>query len=835
MNLDWVRSFFWARTLRLRFLGLVALLAPGAAPGEETPPAEALPAGAVIERLMAEPGVVELGHRFAYAQLLLTAETSDGAKIDVTRLATLEEPQPLVELSAGRLVRPVADGDGELRFAIGGQSIAVPVSVRGASAPYEVDFIRDCAPALSKMGCNAGTCHGSANGKNGFKLSLRGYDPLFDHAALVDDLAGRRFNRAAPEQSLMLLKAAGAVPHTGGALTRPGEPYYEMLRGWIARGVPINKDAPRVESIEVLPKDPQIPLPGMKQQFVVRARYRDGTTRDVTAEAFLESSLKEVAEADPQGLVTAERRGEAAVLARFEGAYAATTVTVMGDRDGFAWVDPPIHNVVDELVYAKLKRVKVLPSDLCTDAEFLRRVHLDLTGAPPAPEQVRAFLADGRDTRLKRNEVIDRLIGSPEFIEHWTNKWSDLLQVNRRFLTEKGAWALRRWIRQSVADNAPYDAFVYRVLTADGSTYQNPAAAYYRTLREPEACVENTTQVFLGVRFNCNKCHDHPFERWTQDQYYQLAAYFAHVGRKPGPQPDEEIVYDAASGAVVSPKTGESVDPSFPYPLVGRDVATDVARREQLARWLTSPANPYFAKSLVNRIWSYLLGVGIIEPVDDIRAGNPPSNPELLARLTDDFIASGFDVQQLMRTICRSRTYQHALATNRWNEDDSINYSHALARRLSAETLFDAVQVAAGRQAKLPGVPAGYSAAQLLDAEVKVPGAFLELFGRPPRESACECERSSGVVLGQALNLVNGPTIAEAVADPANRIRAVVDRESDDARVVDELFVAILCREPTPDEVAAGVAAIRAGEDRLHGAQDLAWALLNSSAFLFNR
>ena len=742
----------------------------------------------------------------------------------MTRLAQIEKPA-CVSLTPRGLVRPTADGGGAIKFTLDGQAVTVPVKVSGQKDKYEVNFVRDVMPVLSKVGCNAGTCHGAQQGKNGFKLSLRGYDPVFDHQALTDDVMGRRFNRAAPDNSLMLLKPSGGVAHVGGVLFKPGEPYYELLRAWIAQGVQLDPSVPRVAAIDIFPKGPVVPLPGMKQQMRVLATYTDGSTRDVSAEAFVESSNTEVATVDKTGLVTAVRRGEATMLARYEGAYAASTLIVMGDRTGFVWKEVPEHNYIDTLVYEKLKQVKVLPSDLCTDAEFIRRVYLDLTGLPPPPEEVTAFLADPRPTRVKRDELIDKLVGSPDYVEHWTNKWADLLQVNRKFLGEQGAAALRKYIRDAIASNVPYDKFVRDILTASGSTLENPAAAYYKILRQPDTAMENTTQLFLAVRFNCNKCHDHPFERWTQDQYYHLAAYFAQVERKEDPRykgqkiggtdvtsatPLVEIIADKKDGEIKHERTGAVAPPRFPF--THPDLQQSGSRREQLAHWLTSKENPYFAKSYVNRVWSYLLGVGLIEPVDDIRAGNPPTNPKLLDRLTREFIQGGFNVQELIKTICKSRVYQHSLLTNQWNADDEINYSHALARRLPAEVLYDAVHRATGATSKVPGMPPGTRAAQLLDSNVAIPGAFLDLFGKPPRESACECERSTGLMLGPVLNLVNGPVIAEALKDPGNRIVKLVAAEKDDAKVVDELFLAILCRPPTPKERAAGVRALQGNE-----------------------
>jgi hypothetical protein len=783
---------------------------------------EKLPPGTRLMRLEVQPAAISLKHPYAYNQLLVTAQLDSGDRIDVTRMVQIDKPAQVIKVTPAGLVRPTADGNGQIKIAMDGQSVTVPVIVSGLKEVYPVSFVRDVMPALGKMGCNAGTCHGAQSGKNGFKLSLRGYDPLYDHRSLTDDLGGRRFNRAAPDQSLMLLKPSGGVPHVGGVLTQPGEPYYELMRAWIANGVKLDLNSPRVVSIDIEPKAPVVPLIGMKQQMAVRASYSDGSVRDVTAETFIEGSNGEVASVDKQGLVTAIRRGETAVLARYEGAYTAATLIVMGDRKGFVWKDVPVNNYVDTLVYEKLKQVKILPSDLCTDPEFIRRAYLDLTGLPPGPEEVRAFLGDARPTKVKRDELVDRLIGSPDYVEHWTNKWADLLQVNRKFLGEQGAAALRNYIRQAVSTNMPYDKFVYSILTATGSTLENPPAAYYKVLREPGPAVENTTQLFLAIRFNCNKCHDHPFERWTQDQYYQLAAYFAQVGRQEDPKykgqkvgggdingatPLAEIIADLKTGEVKHERTGAVTPPVFPY--THKDLAPVTAsRREQLAKWVTSRENSYFARSYVNRIWSYLLGVGIIEPVDDIRAGNPPTNSRLLERLTSEFVAGGFDVRRIERDICKSRVYQQSIATNKWNADDDVNYSHALARRLPAEVLYDAIHRATGAMSKLPGLPPGARAAQLLDSSVEVPSGFLGLFGKPPRESACECERSASMMLGPVLNMVNGPIVGEALKDSNNRLYKVTATEKDDQKVVEDLFLSILCRPPTREELAKGLKAL---------------------------
>ena len=742
---------------------------------------------------------------------------ADGGTLDLTRTVEVTLSDAIATVTRSGFVTPKADGRATLTVRLDGKTAEVPVIVEDLASPFASDFVHDVNPVLSRLGCNAGTCHGAQAGKNGFKLSLRGYDPIFDVRALTDDHASRRVNIASPDDSLMLLKSTGAVPHVGGQLMKPGEPNYRIIRDWIAEGATLDRSTPRVTGIAVEPQKPVIQAIGGRQQMRVVATYADGTSRDVTQEAFVESGNTEVAAAGGRGLITSIRRGEAPVLARFEGAYAATTLTVMGDRSGFAWEEPEKYNQVDEFVARKWERMKILPSGLCTDAEFIRRVTLDLTGLPPTAEEVRAFLDDPRDSKAKRDELIDRLIGSDPYVEYWTNKWADLLQVNSKFLGVEGARAFRDWIRTQVAENRPYDEFARDVLTASGSNRENPAASYYKILRTPAETMENTTHLFLGVRFNCNKCHDHPFERWTQDQYYETAAFFARVDLKPDPEsgdrriggtavegakPLYEIVLDADQGEVTHERTGAVTAPEFPFECE-HEVDPDATRRERLAGWITSPDNPYFARSYVNRLWGYLLGVGLIEPLDDIRAGNPPTNPELLDYLTDEFISSGFDARHVIRLICKSRTYQLSVATNEWNADDAINYSHAVPKRLPAEVLFDAVHRVTGSTPNIPGVPAGTRAAALPDSGIDVASGFLTTFGRPARESACECERSDDLQLGPVMALVSGPTVSEAIADPKNALATLSRIKESDEALVDDLYLRILNREPTEAEVAA--------------------------------
>jgi len=780
----------------------------------EIPKAESLPKGATVSALMIEPKAIKLTRGIAYTQVLISAKLSTGDVVDVTRQTKLQLGGAAAITRYG-VVTPVKNGTATLMVEMGGKTASAPITVSGLGDAQPVDYIRDVTPVLSKAGCNAGTCHGAKDGKNGFKLSLRGYDPIYDVRAFTDEIGARRVNLASPDNSLMLMKTTAAAPHTGGQVIVPGGKYYNIIHNWIANGAKLDLKSPRVKSISLSPQNPVVQELGSRQQFRVVATYADGSTRDVTAESVIESGNTDIANHDARGLLITLRRGEAPVLARYEGAYAATTLTAMGIREGFVWKQPETWGKVDELVAAKWERMKILPSDLASDTEFLRRVYLDLTGLPPSAEVVKKFIADKRDARTKRNEVIDRLIGSEEYIDHWSNKWADLLQVNRKFLGTEGSKMFREWIRNEIKTNTPYDDFARKVLTATGSNKANPPASYYKILRKPDETMENTTHLWLATRFNCNKCHDHPFERWTQDQYYQMAAYFAQVGLKKDPasgkatvggtavegkKPLYEEVYDRKDGEVTHQRTGNVTPPVFPYS-AKHEVKADAPRREKLAAWITSPDNRYFAKSYVNRIWGYMLGTGIIEPLDDIRAGNPPTNPELLDWLTADFIAHKFDVRHLIRTICQSRTYQLSIKTHKWNADDAINYSHAIPRRLPAEVLFDAIYFATGTQSKFPGVPAGTRAAALPDAGVKLADGFLGNLGRPPRESACECERSGAIQLGPVMALITGPTVDTAISDKNNAIAKLVTKQKDDRKLVDELFLRILNRHATPKEI----------------------------------
>ena len=817
-------------------------------------PAPLAAADTDITKIIVQPSSIVLFEAAKGHGVLVTGVNNDGGKIDLTDEAKLEAAGGNVRISEDGLIYGTGQGEGKVNVSVAGHSTELSVTVHDMSQERPLTFVRDVMPVLNKVGCTTGACHGSAKGKNGFKMSLRGYDPKFDYDALLYEISGRRVNRAAPADSLMIAKPTQAVPHQGGyVLTNEG--YKQDILQWISEGAVFgDSEKDGVVKLEVFPKEIFMERPGMRQQVLVTAHYGDGSVRDVTREASIKSNVETVAAVGegaehaptavrpgPAALsagqsLVAERIGEAALQVRYEGKFVTVPITVLNPEPGFAWTNPPQYNFIDEQIDAKLERLKIEPSPLADDATFLRRVHLDLNGIPPTPKQARAFLEDPEKSRLKRQRLIDELIKRKEYVDHWAHKWGDLLQSNRKYLGEKGTWAFRQWIRDSIAANKPYDDMVRELITSVGSTYQNPATNFFRVNDDPKAALETTSQVFMGVRLVCANCHDHPFERWTQDQYYETAAFFAAVGIKPGFDNDEQIVFvKRDDDRVKYPRSGQYADPKYLVAAAGAPpIPDDGDRREALAAWLTSDKNPFFARAITNRIWSYLMGRGIIDPVDDIRASNPPVNEELLAALADDFIKNGYDLQHVIRTIVNSRAYQTSITTNKWNETDETNFSRFKPRRLPAETLLDAIAIATGSPLEFEGVPKGFRAQELPDSFVGK-GGFLDVFGRPQRESPCECERRDNVGLPHAMNLVNGPTLAEAIADPEGRVATAVLAGESSKNLVDELYLAAYSRFPTASEYDTALTYIDKGPSRASRAQDLLWALVNSNAFLFNR
>jgi hypothetical protein len=759
----------------------------------------------------------------------VTGFYADGSMQDLTRAAALASTNKSILRLDGRIARPVADGKAAVAIRVGGHEAQVPVEVTRQAEPSPISFNYGTLVAISKAGCNQGACHGSPSGKGGFRLSLGAYDPALDSETLIRESYNRRTNVINPTSSLLLQKPLMEVAHGGGQRLRKGEPSYQLLHDWIAEGMQLDPpDAPTCLKVEVYPRQRVLKRPAHTQQIVVLGHFSDGSVRDITSLAIFSSSDEAVATVDSSGLVTGLDRGESAILVRYLEHVETTYLMFLQDVEGFKWNDPPSHNYVDELVFKKLQQMKILPSDVCTDDEFIRRVYLDVIGLLPTIEETQAFLAD--QSPDKRAKLVDQLLQRPEFAEFWALKWGDLLRVNGKKVSPAGVHKFRRWIVESLRDNKPYDQFVRELLTADGSTLENPPANYFRTATDTNDCTETTSQVFLGIRIQCAKCHNHPFERWTQDNYYGIGAFFNRVQRKKTANADDLVVYVARSGEVTQPRTGKQMKPWLP--LTGDlDLPGEVDRRVAFVEWLSSKDNPLFAHAGVNRLWGHVMGRGIVEPVDDFRASNPPSNAELLEKLAQDFIEQGFDQKHILRTILTSRTYQLSSRKNEFNQNDTKYFSHANTRLLSAEPLLDAICQVTGVAEKFKGLPSGVKATQLPSPDVD--NYFLKVFGQPPREMACQCERSSESNLSQALQMINGPLVHGKLREGKNRFKALAAAGKNDAEIISELYLVALCREPTATELEAATKHIAAQPDRNQGLEDVCWALLNAKEFLF--
>jgi Protein of unknown function (DUF1553)/Protein of unknown function (DUF1549) len=789
--------------------------------------------------LAVEPSHLELKGPWDLRQIIVTGRYPDATVRDLTAFCDLAvEGSEVVTTDAGGFLWPHRTGIGRLVIKVGGLSASIPLTVQDLDRPQPVSFRHDMIAAINVGGCNMGACHGTPSGKNGFRLSLRGYDPAADYIQLTHDVQGRRTDRLAPMASLILQKPLGRVPHEGGLRFAEDSLPARIFEAWIKEG--LRDDPPnlaRLEKIEVLPGSRLLQEPLRWQQLAVRAHFGDGTVRDVTRLSVFSSSDPAVADVSRQGLVEFQQGGEIAVLCRYLEQMISVRLTYLEPRKGFRWRNPPASNYVDRAVFNKLKMLNILPSELCTDQEFLRRVYLDVCGILPTVEETQAFLASS--DKDKRSRLIDRLLERPEYADFWTLKWSDVLRSDRKTLQEKGIHVFQDWLHERIADNVPFDRIVRELLTAGGNTFANPPANYYRISRDPQNLAETTAQLFFGIRMQCAKCHNHPFERWTQDDYYHMAAFFARVRQKPdvvspgeGPQHigGAELIYNDRSGEVIQPRSGKVMAPSFMGGAVPA-IPPEKDRRMVLAEWLTSPENPFFARSVVNRIWFHVLGRGIVDPVDDFRDSNPPANDELLDGVSHDFVSHHFDVKHLLRVILNSRTYQLSAQTNDFNKDDNKYFSHATTRLLSAEQLLDAVCTATQVPEKFGGLPPGTRAMQLPDGEVN--NVFLKTFGQPARELACECEREGESNLAQALQLINGPTINDKVRSSQNRLSKLLARKLPAKETLKELYLAALCRPPSDEETKAALDHVGKAADARKGWEDVQWALLNSKEFLF--
>jgi hypothetical protein len=790
----------------------------------------ALRAQPAIVEIVITPAAVRLQGTDACYSLLVDGKTADGQWIDLTREARFRALRPAVaSASEAGVIRGHSDGAAEVVVEVRGQKRTVAVQVSGSTQPRRFHFENDIIPLLSRFGCNSSGCHGSALGQNGFKLSVFGSDPPADYTALVKESRGRRVFLAAPEHSLFLAKASGSVPHGGGVRIPRGSREYETLRGWVAAGLPVGDPAaPQVIAVRVEPAERLLAMK-TEQQLRVVARYSDGREVDVTAHARFQSNNEGLAAVSAGGLVSAGQvPGEAAMMASFMGAVDIFRAIIPRPQRIASYPTLPENNFIDALVFRKLRKLNILPSEPATDAEFLRRVHLDVIGTLPTAAEARRFLADRRPDRRVR--LVDELLGRPEFADYWALKWADLLRVDRQALGHKQAYTYYRWLRESFAQHKPLDQLAREILTAEGPLGESGPASFYKVVSKPGEAASTLAQVFLGVRIACAECHHHPFDRWSQTDYYGMEAFFAPVSVRASPR--GEMVLAAGDPPTKHPRTGAAVFAhALATPMPRANPAGD--RRRVLAEWLTSPENLWFARNLANRAWAHFLGRGLVEPVDDVRATNPPSNPELLDALARHVVQSKFDFRQLIRTIAASRVYQLSSHPNETNTADEQNYSRALFRRLDAEVLLDMVSQTTGVPERFRGVPPGARAIQLWDS--KVPHYFLKLFGRPVRVSACECERSQEPTVAQVLHLLNAPALQAKLSHEAGTVARLERAKADDGALLEELYLTFYSRPPTEGERLAGQSYLRerAG-NRREAAEDLAWGLMNSLEFIFN-
>ena len=835
--------------MRRQFPAAVAILltafAASAAPSvpvwAANPPAKAPGLGQpgkllslVVDTGRGDAAAFVLSGRDSAQQLVVTGQYDSKQIRDLTGKVSYDiQPAGVATVDSTGYVTPVKEGDATIHVkSPEGVSSAVKVTVKNITNDVPVNFANQVVPVFTKYGCNGGGCHGKSGGQNGFRLSLLGFEPTEDYEYLVKEGRMRRLFPAAPDRSLLLTKATAILPHGGGHRIDADSPAYRVLRRWIEQGMPYGSESdPKVTHIEVFPKERLMERDGT-QQLVVVAHYSDGSSEDVTRTTQFDSNDAEMAEVATTGLVkTAQLTGSVAVMARYQGHVGVYRATIPLGLP----VDslPKSKNYIDELVYGKLKALGLPASTLSDDTTFLRRVTIDIAGRLPTLAESEAFLAD-KDPN-KRENLINRLVDSSDYADYFANKWAAILRNKRRQDGDKQAtFAFHDWIRSSLMENKPYDQFVRDVLTATGEPGKNPPVAWYREVKDMSAQVEDTAQLFLGLRIQCARCHHHPFEKWSQQDYYGFSAFFAQVGRKKGDQQNEERIFHRVGVAQAKhPKTGKDVKPTgLGSPTL--DVTPDNDPRHALVDWMAASDNPFFAKSLVNRYWKHFFGRGLVDPEDDMRVTNPASNPDLLDALAKDFIAHKFDLKHLVRTIANSSVYQLSAEPNEWNRDDKQNFSRYYPKRLNAEVLLDAIDQVTGTTTAFGPIPAGTRAIQLPDNGFN--SYFLTVFGRPESSSACECERSSEANLAQSLHLLNSGEIQGKLTSGSGRAASFAgDANRAPAAKIRDLYLLAFAREPSADEVNIAVAHIEKNKaDAKRAYEDIVWALINTKEFLFN-
>ena len=799
-------------------------------------------------------------------QMVVTATTKSAsgaaAPVDVTHKATYQiNPAQIAEISSTGYLKPLANGKATLTATFENATpITTTIHVEQAGTPQPINFANEIVPLFTRHGCNGGGCHGKSGGQNDFKLSRLGYEPWNDYEYLTRESRGRRIFPAAPEYSLLLTKATGETPHGGGARIEKDSFDYRMLVRWVEQGMPEGQaDDPVVDHIEVFPRERVIKAEG-QQQLAVIAHYSDGSQRDVSRAVQFEANQPDMAEVNEHGLVSIlNRTGSTAVMVRFQEHVDVFQATVPLGIDTPNLPEP--NNLIDEHIFTKLDLLGLPPSVTSDDPTFLRRVTLDIAGRLPTVEETSAFLAD--KSADKRSKKIDALLESPEYADFFAGKWSAVLR-NKRDKNEyaRQTYAFHGWIRESLAANVPYDEFVTELLTASGDVSSTPAVSWYRAVKDRKEQMQDIAQVFLGIRMQCAQCHHHPYEKWSQDDYYGFTAFFSTIGRKTGEQPGEEIIFSKrAAAAEANPNTKVSLKPT---PLGDEPLELNPSDdpRDSLAEWMTDSSNPYFARMLVNRYWKHFFSRGLVEPEDDMRVTNPATHPRLLQALADDFVADGYDLKQLIRKLCNSNVYQLAALPNEHNIADAQNYSRYYPKRLSAEVLLDAINDVTATKNTFTGQPAGVRAIALPDDKANSQSYFLTVFGRPEMASACECERTTDANLAQSLHLINSDTIHKKLSDVAGRaaLLAADKAKADDARI-SELYLQALSRHPDPSEIALAKAHLEKKRAQLKAPpapaeelkegekppapptaeslereafEDLVWALLNTKEFLFN-
>jgi hypothetical protein len=783
-----------------------------------------------ISDLKSYPPSVQLSSAKTRQRLVVQATLPDGLTRDVTDLARFSLANAKIVRLDHTTLFPLTNGQTELKVSFGGRAVTVPVTVSNAGAQRPVSFKLDVMPVFTRAGCNAGSCHGTSRGKDGFHLSLFGFDPDGDYYRLTREHIGRRINLALPEESLIVLKGLGAVQHTGGIRFATNSELCRTLVAWLTEGAPNDAtNVAKVASIEIFPKSAVMEGSNTVQRFMVEAHYSDGTERDVTPLAVFLSNNDATARVGEDGTVTAGQHGEAFIQARFAEFNVGAPVIVIPKNLPFRWPNVAARNYIDDAVYAKLKKMRLAPSEVCDDTTFLRRAFLDLTGTLPSPEEVNQFTSDSNPAR--RDQLVDRLLARQEFADLWVMKWAELLEIHseENRVYPKDTLLYFEWLRDQIRTNVPLDRIVQSLLSASGTTFRNPAANYYQIEPDTLKLAENTAQVFLGMRIQCAQCHNHPFDRWTMNDYYSFAAFFARVGRKPGDDPRETVIFDKPDGEVKHLVTGAVMRPKF----LGGETPEikGESRREVLAHWLTSPQNPYFARNLANIIWAHFFGRGIIEPVDDERISNPPANPELLDALAARLVSYQYDFKRLVRDICTSRTYQLSTRPNATNTDDERNFSKAALRRIRAEVLLDCISEVTETQDKFDRLPRGARAVEIADGNTA--NYFLTTFGRASRTTVCSCEVKTDPNLSQALHLLNGNTLQRKIEQGAV-VKKLLQNGQTPEQVIENLYLRCLARKPTEEEQEKLNTFFVEGAKPEQVLNDVFWSLLNAKEFVFS-